>query len=195
MRLFIAIELPLEARAHLARVCEKLGPRISSGGSRTPRVSFTRTENLHLTLKFLGEVDENLSAALAASLTQVRAGGKIGIFAEKVECLPDRGPVRIVAARFGGTLPTLEALHQAIEGRCQGLGFAPETRTYRPHVTLARARPTLPARVRGESGTAVSGDLPGPEVDVREFVLVRSHLGQQGSRYEVIARFGLTDQT
>ena len=194
MRCFIAIELPAEARAHLARVQERLRSCIASGRPRDSQASFTRGENLHITLKFLGEADDGLTAKLAAALVQVRGVGEIVIRAGQVECFPERGPVRIVAAGFAGALPALASLHEAIEERCQGLGFAREMRAYRPHVTLARARPTLPSRVRPDLTTAASADFPGPEIDMRDFVLMRSHLGQGAPRYEVIARFGLADR-
>src|SRR5689334_22448235 len=132
MRLFIAIELPHEVRQHVARVRDDLKSQISNA-------SFTRDDNLHITLKFLGEVDEKRTESLIESLQNITVGGAIRIKAEQIECFPNRGPVRIIAAGFGGSVETLAGLHRSIEQRCQHLGFERETRQYRPHVTLARA--------------------------------------------------------
>lgn len=182
MRLFIAIELPEEARTHLVQLAEDLKSKIS-------KASFTRPENLHITLKFLGEVGEKHVVDLIESLVTVRVGGAVGIFADKIECLPNRGPVRIVAAGFGGSLTGLNALHAAVEQQCRRLGFERENRAYRPHVTLARARPTLPANVRRL--TAALPQFSGPPFRVTEFSLIRSRLEASGALYEEIERFRL----
>ncbi|WP_428937331.1 RNA 2',3'-cyclic phosphodiesterase [Fontivita pretiosa] len=182
MRLFIAIELPPEVRQHLLRVGQSLKSQIG-------KASFTREQNLHITLKFLGEVEDRRVAKLTESLSLVRAGGTIEIFARKIECFPERGPVRIVAAGFGGDLEAIGGLHRAIEQRCQHLGFERETRAYRPHVTLARARPTLPPEARQHAEALTSALFPGPRLQVARFVLMESHLHPEGSRYVPLAHF------
>jgi len=181
MRLLIAIELPQEVRDHLVNVSNRLKPQIA-------KASFTPPESLHITLKFLGEVEGRLTD-LKESLVMIRAGGAIKLFAERIECFPHRGPVRILAAGFGGSVAGVAALHQAIEQRCQHLGFERETRAYRPHATLVRGRPTWPPAVRGIAASAATDAFPGPTFEVSEFILMRSHLQPQGSRYEIIERF------
>ena len=64
--------------------------------------------------------------------------------ADRLDCLPPRGPVRVIAAGVGGDLPALGAIHAAIEEACHPLGFRREQRSFRPHVTLARAKPFGP---------------------------------------------------
>lgn len=184
MRLFIAIELPDEVRRHLLHLQDDLKLRISNA-------SFTRDQNLHITLKFLGETGDQQMAQLADSLGKVTVGGAVEIFAERIDCFPDRGPVRIIAAEFGGAVGGLTALHRAIEQRCQHLGFQREARQYRPHVTLARARPILPPAVRPIVQQSLQGHLPGPGFVVREFSLMESHLRPQGAEYRTLARFAL----
>lgn len=185
MRLFIAIELPQNVRQHLIGVRDELKHHIR-------KASFTRDENLHVTLKFLGETDPRRLEELNESLAQIRVGGPIEIFADRIECFPDRGPVRIIAAGFGGDLKSLAAVHRSIEQRCERLGFDRETCEYRPHVTLVRARPTLPASMRASTADATAASFPLPTFAVREFALFKSQLGSEGSRYEVIARFSIT---
>jgi 2'-5' RNA ligase len=184
MRMFLAIELPDEVRKHLVGVQEKIVAEL-------PDVSITKPENLHITLKFLGEVDEKRQAELCESLRKVTAG-PIELTADRLVCFPPRGPFRIIAAAMSGSDRALSALHAAIEQRCRYLGFEKETRKYQPHVTLARARrPVNPAGCRaGEDATAEC--WPGPTFKLPEFVLMISRLHPQGSQYSVAQRFMLS---
>ena len=184
MRLFIAIELPDAVREHLTRVQEALKPRLD-------RVSFTRPANLHVTLKFLGEVEPKRLDPLTESLGKVRAGGPVDLVADHGECFPPRGPVRIVAAGMGGSVDTLRAVHDAIEQRCKFIGFDREGRAYRPHVTLARARLPLKPSERDVIAVATEMLWPGPRFDVEHFSLVESRLRPGGSEYTTVARFPL----
>src|SRR6266550_2352900 len=118
MRLFLAIELPDDVREHLVRVQEALATVM-------PEVAMTRAENLHVTLKFLGEVDDRGTVSLCESLAKIR-GAAMELSARGVECYPKRGPIRIIAAGMDGSLVALRGLHQAIEQRCQFLGFEKE---------------------------------------------------------------------
>ena len=113
------------------------------------------------------------------------------LFADGVRCFPDRGPVRIVAAGLAGQVAALAGVHDAVEQRCRFLGFDRETRAYHPHVTLARARPTLPASFRERAVEVTRGAWPGPAFHIAEFVLVQSTLKPAGSEYVTIARFPL----
>ncbi len=185
MRLFIAIEFPSPVRDHLVGVQETLRPRLG-------RSTIIAPDNLHLTLKFLGEVDGARNAALQESLAKVKASGPIHLFPSGLECFPLRGPVRIVAVALAGEVEKLLGIQHAIEQRCKFLGFEQERREYRPHVTIARARPTLPPGFRDAATEASTSLWPGPAFEAAEFVLVKSDLRPQGSQYTPIARFPLT---
>jgi RNA 2',3'-cyclic 3'-phosphodiesterase len=182
MRLFIAIELPEDAKEHLLAVRDAAKPHV--GGA-----ALTRAANLHLTLKFLGEVEPRRAESLVESLEKVKGPAGIELSAVEIECFPSRGSVRIVASALGGQVEALAAVHAAIEQRCRFLGFERETRAYRPHVTLARARPALPPATRERLSLATEDLFPGPAFVAEEFVLVRSTLRPQGSEYVTIARF------
>src|SRR3954447_24958676 len=166
MRLFIAIELSEDVRAQLARVQNVLKLVL-------PKASYTKPENLHVTLKFLGETDAKKQGQLVESLAMIRTEA-VRLEPEKVDCFPNRGPVRIVTSALGGSVKPLRALHEAIEQRCKFLGYEREQRAFRPHVTLARARPVLPARFRHEAEEATRTLYPGPAFEPGEFVLMES---------------------
>ena len=183
MRMFLAIELSDDVREHLIKVQKKLLPVLDG-------VAMTKDQNLHVTLKFLGAVDDRRVAELCESLSKV-SGGPIELAAEGLECFPERGPIRIVAAKMGGSEKALGALHAAIEQRCRYLGFERENRKYRPHVTLGRARRPVSADARSRAAEESEKLWPGPTFDVPEFVLMESHLKPQGSEYRIAARFPL----
>jgi 2'-5' RNA ligase len=183
MRLFLAIELPQDVKDHLIAVRKRLEPAL-------PKISYTRAENLHLTLKFLGEVEPKRLAGITESLGLVKTA-PIELSAEGIECFPHRGPINVVTASMTGTLPPLRALVESIEQRCKFLGFEKEQRAYRPHATIARARPVLSAKFRELTDEATHDLWPGPTFASSEFVLMNSQLTPEGSKYTPVAHFPL----
>ena len=124
MRLFIGIKT--QCGRHLVMLQEKLR---QNGHGR-----FTHPENLHITLKFLGEVPPVKIGQIQRAMTAVSAAPF------RFEC---RGAVSfgksgIVAAGVGGDIAALKSLHEQLETEMEGCGFVRENRPYRPHVTLAR---------------------------------------------------------
>jgi 2'-5' RNA ligase len=99
--------------------------------------------------------------------------------------------VRIIAAALDGTLAPLRALVQGIEQRCHYLGFEKEQRAYRPHVTIARARPTLSAKFRAGISDVTMDLWPGPSFSPVRFVLMQSQLSAGGSIYSPVAYFSI----
>jgi len=181
LRLFLSIELPDDVRAHLVAARR----RLESG---LPKISYTKADNLHLTLKFLGEAEPKKVDAVIESLGMIRTQ-PIELHASGIDCFPGRGPIRIVTAALEGTLPPLRVLVEAIEQRCRFLGFEKEQRVYRPHVTIGRARPVLSAKFRQLAGDATVDLWPGPAFAAKEFVLMNSQLSNEGSTYTPVARF------
>ena len=181
MRLFLAIELPDAARTHLADLCGRL---------RTWKLAIVPPQNLHVTVKFFGNVEDVAVQALCGALREVASGEAAQVWADRCELLPPRGPVRVVAAGLGGDVGRLRSMHREIEKACEGQGFAPERRQYLPHVTLARARDGLPARERDEFPQALSKHFPGPQFNVSGFTLFESRLGGGPPQYIPVARFG-----
>lgn len=181
MRLFLAIELPENVRAHLLGARQRLEEAL-------PKITFTKFENLHLTLKFLGEVEPKKVAGITESIANIRTA-PIELSGEGIECFPNRGPIRVVTAAMRGTLPPLRALVESIEQRCKFLGFEKEQRAYKPHVTLGRARPVLSAKFRSVAGEATADLWPGPSFSPPEFVLMDSQLSPKGSIYSPVAKF------
>jgi 2'-5' RNA ligase len=182
MRLFVALELPDSVRQSLhglAAPLESLG---------VPRRRFVRTDNLHLTLKFIGELPEPDVAGVCDALGRVSRLGAFGLRCEGIECLPDRGPVRIVSVGLAGDVGRLCDVQGEIESACETVGIRREARRFRPHVTIARLRqPLAPAARRRFEHFK----FPRDPFEVAQFVLMQSHLEPQGARYVPLARFPL----
>jgi 2'-5' RNA ligase len=186
MRLFTAIELPEDVRSHLASLGESVKRNAGFGGRS---VSFTRPENLHVTLKFLGEVPEGEVPSVCDALRAVPVDGPIHVRANGFELFPPRGPVRVITAGLDGDVGALKLLAGAIENACEPLGFPPERREYRAHVTLARARDPLPAHVREDLSSDLRKHFPGPPFQVNGFTLFESRLRPGGPEYARLAEF------
>jgi 2'-5' RNA ligase len=179
MRAFLAIELPDDARAELARAQARLRQALGDA------VGWTPEGNWHLTLAFLGETD--LADAVAKAVRPVCAAaapldlalGPLGRFGDRV----------LWAGLEGPGVPGLVALAGALQAALVPLGFAAEERPYSPHVTLGRVRDDRrgpPKRRRASKGPRLADALRGQPAPApvaftaREVVLFESRLG--GSR-------------
>jgi RNA 2',3'-cyclic 3'-phosphodiesterase len=178
-RLFIAIRPPEAVRDRLVDAMEAIE------GAR-----WVDEENLHLTLRFVGEVEREAANDLAAALGRISWPD----FALRIEGV---GHFKR-AGRFGGhatalwaripATAALEGLRQKVEAACEAAGLGRETRRFTAHVTLARLD-----RSSGPIGGWLSrfGDLRAGPWQASEFVLYESHLGHTGAFYEPVTVFGL----
>ena len=181
-RLFCAIELPVELRGELEHYSQELQRRFDDVAT-----SWTKPGNMHLTLKFFGNVDqskvESLSAVLdrvAVSVTQFPIGvGTTGTF-------PVRGAPSVLWIGISDPSSQLMALHSAIEQQCEQAGFEPEGRDFNPHLTIARVRDARGARELGQ--THLQNEFFQREFEASEVVLFKSDLSSKGARYTVVSR-------
>jgi 2'-5' RNA ligase len=175
-RLFVAIRPPEEIRDLLIDAMD------DSADFR-----WQDDEQLHLTLRFIGEVDRPLADDLAAALTRIHA---------------ERFPLRVNGAgrfeqRSGGALwagvepkEPVAALAAKIERVCQQIGLEPDHRAFHPHITLARWKGRRTREVAGflERARGLSSD----PFNVSEFTLFESRLSRHGAHYEEVAGYPLT---
>lgn len=174
-RLFVAIRLPAAVRARL------LGLTGGVAGAR-----WLTDDQLHLTVRFIGEVDRHLGRDVDAALSSVHHPG-FQIALNGLGAFDRRGePVTL----WAGVAPhePLRALHKKIDQALVRVGVEPDRRAYMPHVTIAR----LP-RGAGPVGSLVerSGGLAGPPFAVDEFRLYESNLTPDGPLYSVVERYSL----
>ena len=183
LRTFVALDVGPEARAGLAGWMAELGPRL-------PGFKWVEPENLHLTLRFLGETPaERLPAlreALAAAAAEV---APFELVVRGAGAFPDAGAPRVLWAGVEATA-ALAALQRRVEEAVRGLGWEPEGTPFRPHVTLARARHPRP-RADATAALAAAGTRVWGRMAVREVVLQRSTLTPAGPVYDPLGRFPL----
>ena len=186
-RLFVAIDLPDEARAAIAaeqrRIVAKLDPR--------RRVTIVRTEHIHLTLVFIGEVDEARRAAIGEQMARDidqpafdLVFGGIGIF-------PPRGAPRVLWLGVSSGAELAIDLQHRVSARLQAAGVEPERRPFSPHLTLARwreSRPSDAGRVVEPAGRAVA------TVRVTEVTLYQSQLSSAGPTHMSLTRARLAGE-
>jgi len=180
MRTFIAVFPPPEVRETLLRAVHDLSTR--------GNVRWSRPENVHLTLMFLGDVPEEELAPVRDVLTTVSTRHEP--FEAKTSgfgAFPSAKKARVVWAGIGKGHNLLRALAEDLENSLEALGFDSEGRDYRPHLTLGRVR-GRPARLELPKTTAQGLRFP-----VREVELVRSMLGEAGAAYSTLATYPLSE--
>jgi 2'-5' RNA ligase len=171
-RLFVAIQPPPEIRQLLLGLM---------GG--IPHARWQHDGQLHLTLRFIGEVDRHQAEDLAAALHSVRQD-RFEIALSGVGSFGKGGK----GALWAGVAPQaeLKALHKKVDQACLRAGVAPDTRAYHPHITIARlGRGAGPVEPFIEQWTGLSS---APFV-VDRFCLYESRLGSEGASYTVAERY------
>lgn len=178
MRLFVALN-PAGAVPKLLRNVAK---QLSTTGVRTRWLS---SKSYHVTLLFLGEVEARAQTGIAHVVKEVAARHTIQrLQFGPLLLLPNRRP-RVVCV---GVVPNAEllSLRADLESGLDSLGFPPEGRSFRAHLTLGRVQGDLgPADVRALRAVAETLDYPGP-VEIGSVDLMRSRLPRSGARYEIL---------
>ncbi|HEY7089488.1 MAG TPA: RNA 2',3'-cyclic phosphodiesterase [Tepidisphaeraceae bacterium] len=186
MRLFIAIELPLQVIEHLDKLCRALR---SDAELVDSVLRFVALESAHLTLKFLGEVDDARLPEVKTALSTVKIK-PLRLSAVEMLYLPKKGPVHVIGVRVGGEVDRLNLLHEQIERSCESIQPKREDRVFLPHITLARWRPgPSSSRLSGIRAKTLSHLFPGPAFEARGFRLIQSILGADGAKHTVLETF------
>jgi 2'-5' RNA ligase len=176
IRLFVALDLPVAARTRLTGLCYGIE------GAR-----WVVPENLHLTLRYIGEIDEPAAADVVHALEQVQSPG----FELQLDGVGHFESGRKIRSLWAGIAPqpALIALQERIDGALFRAGFAADGRKFSPHITLARLGRAPASKVH--SWLEGNGAFCHPPIEVAEFVLFASHLGQGGAIYEPLESFRL----
>jgi 2'-5' RNA ligase len=173
-RLFVAIRPPETVRERLLDLMEGM-----------PGMRWQEDEQLHLTLRFIGEVERPVAEDLSAALRHIRFD-RFSVALEGVGKFEKHRN----GALWAGVRPKdqLKALNAKVERACQSAGLEPERRAFHPHITLARWKgraSRLNAYLERHSG------LTSEPWEAREFILYKSHLGRERAHYEAVERFAL----
>ncbi len=183
MRLFVALELPPEVKEAAARMQDRLKP---SGAG----VKWVRPEGMHLTLKFLGEVEDERLPGLPGALDRAcRGRGALELELAGCGAFPGRGRPRVVWLGVAGQVGELAGLARALEESLARLGFAPEKRPFKAHLTLGRVRQGGRGRRAPDTRElsrllAGLGAWQGPSFRAGKLALMQSTLTPRGAIYQ-----------
>jgi RNA 2',3'-cyclic 3'-phosphodiesterase len=185
IRAFLAIEPPDKILAEISRLQEKLKREISG------KVSWTRPQGNHLTLKFFGDISmadmENIGSAVKKEAVGV---APLLLKVEKLGVFPDWRKPRVLWLGTTGDTERLMSLQNKLETDFEILGFSRENRPFRAHLTLARIK--IPQSAAGlEAAAKKLGDFSAGEFRATELILFRSKLTPQGAIYTRLATIPL----
>ncbi|PWC44835.1 RNA 2',3'-cyclic phosphodiesterase [Azospirillum sp. TSO22-1] len=176
IRLFVALDFPADVRARLAGL---------AGG--VPGARWTESDNLHLTLRFIGEVPDDTAHDIDAALAEIAAPG-FDLVLDGVGMYGSGRNARVLWAGVERS-EALSHLQSKVESALVRCGLAPEERKFSPHVTLARLKDAPKDRLGRfleDRGLFRAGPMR-----IGHFTLYRSHLGKGGAVYEALREYGL----
>ena len=180
MRLFVALEIPPEVRENLATLLASL-----RAITKEPR--WVRAENLHVTLKFLGEVADDRLDAVRSALGEIHSDNAVTLEFRGLGFFPNNKHPRVFWAGMEAS-SNLKMLAENIEAAMEKLGVPREKREFSPHLTLARfERPRLLealCKPIAENRERTFGSLR-----TNEFYLIQSKLKLSGAEYTTLATF------
>jgi 2'-5' RNA ligase len=186
IRTFIAIDIPQEAREALAEIQEQL--KKSRAGVR-----WVKLGSIHLTLKFLGDVHPAQIDDIAGVTAQVvRDERFLSLGLAGLGAFPSPRNPRVVWVGIRGEVERLTSIQERLQHNLVVLGFAPERRVFRPHLTLGRVKDKRNRQALIEAMAAMQ--LPEFNYfDVPEIILYKSDLRPTGAIYTKLHRMALAE--
>ncbi len=181
MRAFIAIELPHQVQAALHTLQQELA-------QATTDVKWVEQENLHVTMRFLGDITEEQQQKLESALMRVAAQTpSIQAHVSRLGTFPPKPALRVIWAGVGQGATALERLAESLEREVRAVGIAEEPKPFVAHVTLGRVRfpkprPQLLERIQQAVWT------PPPPCLLTHLTLFHSTLSSAGPTYAALAR-------
>jgi RNA 2',3'-cyclic 3'-phosphodiesterase len=202
IRAFLAVELSQDVRAHIVQVQQELKQRLSRDASRGVRISWTQPSAIHLTLKFLGDLDEQLVDPLRVAILLIKQfHPAIQVPIERLGVFPHLRQPRVLWVgpseqwERGEEAQRLIALYQAVEESCERCGLTREDRPFSPHLTLGRIK--TGERQVGQA-LAKSGMMDRPLslglMVVGSVVLMKSELRPTGSVYTKLWEISISNR-
>jgi 2'-5' RNA ligase len=184
VRSFIAIELPGELKLELTQLQARLK------ADNQPRIKWVDPNGMHLTLKFLGNIAPAMIDQITEAMTE--ATQKVPPFnldVQQLGAFPNLKRVQVVWLGLGGEIDKIKQLHQFIEANLARLGFAPEQRPLKPHLTLARVSNEASPDERQRFGELIASTKfeTIQIIRVESINLIRSQLTREGAIYSQIS--------
>jgi 2'-5' RNA ligase len=178
MRLFIAVPLPKDTEQYLAEVIRAL--RRPSDG-----IKWVDPRNIHLTLRFLGDTDPPLVPDIQKEILAVATHARVVCSLGEIGAFPNLSRPRVIWVGLENNIDRLKQLASGIETGVRTIGFAPEDKPFKPHLTLGRVREDAPRVLLNLDGVKV---ITKPDqVTLDRIVLYQSTLTPQGPIYKALS--------
>lgn len=184
VRIFIAVTLDDATRARVTALIDELR---NQPAAAAVRVRWVPEANLHLTLRFLGELDEHRTAAVRDALMAAWTKAPFEASLGATGLFPPRGAPRVVWLDVREGTDRLHELQQEVDRRLVRIGFGRERRPFRPHLTIGRVKRIDRRAQRSLSRTVEAIGVPPMEWTVDRVVLMESRLSSEGAAYRELA--------
>jgi len=182
IRTFVCVELPAAERERLA----ELQARLRAHGAR---IGWASTATMHLTLAFLGDVDESrVPDVIAASERGAAAADRFELRVAGCGGFPSLARPRVLWAGLGGDVAALVALQSRVVRELVGVGFPREERGFKPHLTIGRVKDDRDRALRAVADELARERLEGEPFEVSEVVVMKSELDPGGARHTPLAK-------
>lgn len=166
-RLFVSLTLPVPCREVVTELYQKL-----------EGATWSRPEQLHLTMRFLGDAESELAARIETSLAAIRVKSFL-LPLEGVQRFPPRGPVKVLSVGIGRGNTLLFQLRQKIDDALLAAGWRGELRNFNPHITVARVQNAPQEAI--DHWLHHHNEFTGPLFKVGSFQLMQSTLQSNGA--------------
>jgi RNA 2',3'-cyclic 3'-phosphodiesterase len=191
IRAFLAVEPSQELRAELALVQQELKHRIEPELKRDTRISWVQPAKIHLTIKFLGDVNEQIIDPLLGAIEQaIGCQTVVNVPLQRLGAFPRPHSPRVLWVgppenwERGAEARRIAEIHGAIEQACEGLSFLREAKPFSPHLTLARIKAgERYVGVALAKGGVLDRPLSLGSLAMESVVLMKSELRPTGSIY------------
>lgn len=180
IRSFIAIELPENVKVHLAQLENNLKKDCKFN------IKWVNPDNLHLTLKFLGNIETNKVEIIVQTIRDTLVGDRPFILnLDNLGVFPDLKNIQVIWIGLGGELDTLKIIQNKIESKLVPLGFIIEKRPFTAHLTLARVTENASYEDRQILARSISKIEPEKNIsfNVNSISLMKSQLARTGPTY------------
>ncbi|MCX7965023.1 MAG: RNA 2',3'-cyclic phosphodiesterase [Syntrophorhabdaceae bacterium] len=138
MRAFIAFELPSDIKSYLSTIINTMSSKIRD-------VKWVSTDGLHITMKFLGEIEEAKIDIIKNSLTHLENRyAPFKLILSEIDAFPNKKRPRVIVVNLKNGVDIVRNIFQDIENNLENIGFEKETRSFKPHITLGRMRTSMP---------------------------------------------------
>jgi 2'-5' RNA ligase len=183
MRLFIAIDLDDDARQAIAAEQQRLKAAL---GDEQAALKWIRPEHMHLTLAFLGELDDRLAPSVAEAIARPVRSRRFEVVFGGLGVFPAGGAPRVLWLGLRTGAGEVCAVQREVAQRVHDLGIALEERPFHPHLTLARWRTSRPSDRRRVLSAGTPHEVA--RIEVHQVSLIHSRLSPSGPTYTSLSR-------